>query len=259
VSTTLEQAKELYRKGDLPGALAAYERAAELVPDDPEPLFAAGVIKDKLGEPEAAVERFEKALARKPSFGKAYVNLAAVHAEQGRFFESRRTIEAGLEKGDRSVHKALEELLGQLVAGMCREARDARARAEAALRAGPGAKLGPAMQANFSKLLSALAALAGEKSLAAELIKDDTGEPTFLWQGEKRKFSAQLGPAGSILMIDAEAGAIVTQLVLEPDAGWATAKFSGGEPGGAQPPPPPAEPEPSSGGGGGGNPGSNAD
>ncbi|MCC6998116.1 MAG: tetratricopeptide repeat protein [Deltaproteobacteria bacterium] len=233
MSTTLEQAKELYRKGDLKAALEAYERAAELIPDDPEPCFAMGVIKDKQGEPEAAVAQFEAALKRRPSFGKAYVNLAAVHAEQGRFFEARRTVEKGLELGERTVHKALEELLGQLVAGMCHEAREARARAEAALRAGPGAKAGPAMQANFSRLLSALSALAGEQSQAAELIADETGEPTFLWQGEKRKFSAQLGPAGSILMVDAEAGAIVTQLVLEPDAKWATAKFSGGEPGAA--------------------------
>ncbi len=57
VRQSLEQydlGRERAAAGDLPGALAAFEAAAELTPDDPDPLLWVGVLRQTMGDEEGA-------------------------------------------------------------------------------------------------------------------------------------------------------------------------------------------------------------
>jgi Flp pilus assembly protein TadD len=52
---------------DLHGAMAAYQRAAELVPDHPRALYGLGIVFDRLGRPDDAARmyRLSRAVGRR--------------------------------------------------------------------------------------------------------------------------------------------------------------------------------------------------
>jgi Flp pilus assembly protein TadD len=45
---------------DLYGAMAAYQRAAELMPDHPRALYGLGIVYDRLGRPDDAARMYRK-------------------------------------------------------------------------------------------------------------------------------------------------------------------------------------------------------
>jgi len=78
-------------------ALPALEKAAKLLPKDPETHFNLGITLKSLGQLEAAAESYRAALKLKPDFAGAYNNLAFVLQEMGQFEEAilacRRALE----------------------------------------------------------------------------------------------------------------------------------------------------------------------
>jgi len=66
-------------------AIAQFERAAKLDPDQVPPYLAAGACWRKLGEPAKALDAFEHALAIEPRSRKIHLELADTHYGMGHF------------------------------------------------------------------------------------------------------------------------------------------------------------------------------
>jgi superkiller protein 3 len=74
-------------------ALAAYGRAAELLPDDPEPLYRRGhLLVHTLGRPVEAIDDFRQALDRDPDYAPARRELGAIYLEAGSCDAAARTL-----------------------------------------------------------------------------------------------------------------------------------------------------------------------
>jgi tetratricopeptide (TPR) repeat protein len=69
---------------NLDEAWASYDRALEIKPDNPETLFAAGMVAKEQGKFDTAAELFARAAVRKPGFGEALTQLGVVYEFQGR-------------------------------------------------------------------------------------------------------------------------------------------------------------------------------
>lgn len=76
-------------RGDLEGAVDAYERAQALGPD-PTVGFNLGVALDGLGRPREAVEAYRAALALDPAHRDAHYNLSLLHERLGERSEALR-------------------------------------------------------------------------------------------------------------------------------------------------------------------------
>jgi len=74
--------------GHLEDARQAYDRALAIKPENPEALFAAGMIAKDQKLYDSAAELFARAAVRKPDFGEALTQLGVVYAFQGRYEES---------------------------------------------------------------------------------------------------------------------------------------------------------------------------
>jgi len=72
----------------LEDALASFNRALEIKPENPETLFSAGMVAKDLGELAAATEFFAMAAVRDPAFAAAFTQLGVVYALEGRHEEA---------------------------------------------------------------------------------------------------------------------------------------------------------------------------
>lgn len=79
--TYREAGYERQQQGDLDGALAAYQKAAELDPSYPVPHNDVGIMYEQRGDVERAKQAYERALAIDPNYLDAHAN-AALLAEQ---------------------------------------------------------------------------------------------------------------------------------------------------------------------------------
>lgn len=86
----------LKMKGDLAGALAQYEAAARIDPNQPMTYFNLGVVHRAKGYLEPALRAYEYAIALDPNYGAAYQNLAVVLFKLGRLPESKRAFEKAI-------------------------------------------------------------------------------------------------------------------------------------------------------------------
>ena len=73
----------MQQRGDLEGALVAYQKAAVLDPSYPTPQNDAGVLLEQLGRFEEAKRAYEQALAIDPKYLKAHANLAMLYERLG--------------------------------------------------------------------------------------------------------------------------------------------------------------------------------
>jgi len=165
----LKLAADLYRaKGDLPKAIAYYERLRRIAPDDPRPVFLLGKAYYETGRLDAAERMFTDGAHYPGMLGDAYSNLGAIAVRRGHVSEAlwflsraaqRRATKAGvhynyalaLRAADRH-EEALAELdaaakidpndaevrfVGGVVALRLGRAADAEARFQEALRLDP--------------------------------------------------------------------------------------------------------------------------
>jgi Flp pilus assembly protein TadD len=70
--------------GDLPNALGVYRRAAELAPQDPTPLIAAGDVQLQMGDINEAIVSYDAALVRPGDTQGAQVGLARAFLKTGK-------------------------------------------------------------------------------------------------------------------------------------------------------------------------------
>ena len=82
-----------YRRGDNKSALEGFERAAAIEPDSAIALLGVGVIRVANRDHEAAIAAFERAIAAEPDMKQAYVLLSRSYRAVGRSEDSRRILE----------------------------------------------------------------------------------------------------------------------------------------------------------------------
>jgi tetratricopeptide (TPR) repeat protein len=86
----------LQRIGDAPGAIAAFRRVIELVPDHEKAHYDLGNLLDETGRSEEAVVCFQTTLEFSPWFYEAYNGMALAQANLGRYEEAIRNYREAL-------------------------------------------------------------------------------------------------------------------------------------------------------------------
>ncbi|MBE0418289.1 MAG: tetratricopeptide repeat protein [Coriobacteriia bacterium] len=104
-------AKALGASGQYGKALNQLEIAAELRPDDPEPLMLMGVVYRMSGSPEKAIEAHERAVDLTEGMGdvylEAYFELGELFMEAERYEDAANAFEQALAQGPELVYVAL--------------------------------------------------------------------------------------------------------------------------------------------------------
>ncbi|HLV61331.1 MAG TPA: tetratricopeptide repeat protein [Fredinandcohnia sp.] len=90
---------ELGRKGDLGGALRAFDEALAADPNNLKALYNSGLALLGLGRGEAAAERFERFLALRPEDAKGHFHLARARLREHRREEAVRALQRAVELG----------------------------------------------------------------------------------------------------------------------------------------------------------------
>lgn len=86
----------LMLKGDLDEAMAQYEAAARIAPDQPMTYFNMGVVHRTKGQLEPALRAYEYTLVLDPNYAEAHQNLAVVLFKLGKLPESKRAFEKAI-------------------------------------------------------------------------------------------------------------------------------------------------------------------
>lgn len=112
----LQQGVALHRLGRLDDAEQLYQKAVELLPDDPVATHLLGLVALNRGQLPLAADLIRRALSRSPNFADAHLNLGNVLQAQGRLEEAaacyRRAI--ALRPGQAMAHSNLCRVLNEL-------------------------------------------------------------------------------------------------------------------------------------------------
>lgn len=87
----------LQLKAEPQQALMSFERALDLLPDDPQTLELVAKAAQKLGQADRAQELVIKALGIEPDFAPAHHRLATIYFEKGKFANALKHIDQALE------------------------------------------------------------------------------------------------------------------------------------------------------------------
>jgi len=87
----LDAGRELYARGDYPGAIARYDQVLASDPGNLTALFQRGLAKVELGSFSSAAADFEAVLAQRPRNPETLINLGAALMGEGLLNESART------------------------------------------------------------------------------------------------------------------------------------------------------------------------
>ncbi len=104
--------------GDFEGGRSAYEAAARLAPQAPEPLVGLGEIALADGEPELAIEYLERAIALDPDYRCARYVLGLAYRAAGRQEEAQRELALGASGRKRALRDPASKELGRLSSGV---------------------------------------------------------------------------------------------------------------------------------------------
>lgn len=94
-----------FQKGNLPGALEAFQNALELDAHDPELWTNIGAVQMNLGNFEVAIDALRKALGLNKRATKAWKNLGVIFRKLRRFGEMLYCWEKAVEYGDENASK----------------------------------------------------------------------------------------------------------------------------------------------------------
>src|SRR5512136_1476963 len=75
IAAELERGENLFRSGDLAGALQAFDGAAKMDAKDPRPVYLRGVVLEKKRDSAGAEKAYRDAITRDGSFAPAHNNL----------------------------------------------------------------------------------------------------------------------------------------------------------------------------------------
>jgi tetratricopeptide (TPR) repeat protein len=96
IDSVIQRGQDAYGRRDYVGALTAFREVLEERPEFADVHHLAGLCLSFLGQPEAALEEFERALTLNEAYIEAHVNRAITLAELGRYDEARAAFdEAG--------------------------------------------------------------------------------------------------------------------------------------------------------------------
>ncbi|CCE24648.1 tetratricopeptide repeat protein [Methylotuvimicrobium alcaliphilum] len=157
----LEQGKQLFKAGDYEQALAAFEQALELKPDQVEALFESAETSVKLGNVQQAADLYRQVVNADPKHLKARVKLGQIYLLAGQVQEAETLMKQALAI-DAESPDALVLQAGILAAQNSSDA--AIVKAEAALAKRPGDV--PAVL-----LLASLKAKSGKLDQAIEFVR----------------------------------------------------------------------------------------
>lgn len=115
VRTPLHLGKRLFDRGDYRGALAEYNRAQSIWPDDADVWNNRGLAHEGLGERREARLCYERAIASVPVHAKARANLAGIFYREGKADSARYQLEEAIrgEPGNADFYNNLGALIMQ--------------------------------------------------------------------------------------------------------------------------------------------------
>lgn len=118
-------------EGRIDDAIAEYERAAEVAPEDPLVHYNLGLALTRAGRRADAIERFLTAVELDPGYRDAHYNLAVALVEAERFGEAAEHFERAwaIDPLDRTARQAADEARLAEAAALLREGRAPAARA----------------------------------------------------------------------------------------------------------------------------------
>jgi tetratricopeptide (TPR) repeat protein len=93
-----DEGVRLERAGDLTGAAAAFDRAAEADPALAWASYDAGVLRERLGDADGARAAYVRALDADPALGAAAQNLVRLELRRGRAEDAEKELRARLER-----------------------------------------------------------------------------------------------------------------------------------------------------------------
>ncbi|WOB67031.1 tetratricopeptide repeat protein [Microcystis aeruginosa] len=92
-----QQGNQKYMNGDFLGAIASYDRALEIKPDDHQAWYKRGVALTDLARFEEAIASYDRALEIKPDYHQAWYNRGIALRNLGRFEEAIASYDRALE------------------------------------------------------------------------------------------------------------------------------------------------------------------
>lgn len=123
--TYVSSARRREQQQDLEGASADYARALEVSPDFPDIRFMHGKVLEELGQGEAAIEEYRRAIASNPFYLDARVALAFCLLASDRRSEASAAFSEALELRLDKIRAPAEQGLEHLAAGRGEAAADA--------------------------------------------------------------------------------------------------------------------------------------
>ena len=102
----IEKAAKAMGRHDLPGAVAAYEQALSIDPNDASTYYNLAVVLVQLGRRSEAIEAYGRAISIDPEHRDSHFNLGVVLSKEGRFAEASKHFEKAylIDPDDREAH-----------------------------------------------------------------------------------------------------------------------------------------------------------
>ena len=91
------QAQELHEKGDLPGAIALYDKAIKIMPEFPEAEYQRANALLTIGKSDDAEKGFRRAVELRPDWSLALTSLGSILVQKDKYAEAETTLSKAIE------------------------------------------------------------------------------------------------------------------------------------------------------------------
>jgi tetratricopeptide (TPR) repeat protein len=183
VETLMERARAAFDRGDYMAALADARQLVEEHPHFPDVRHLMGLCLSLLGQPEAALQQFDLALAENDAYIDAYLSRAITLNELGRLDEAAESLQRAAECESRDGGRYSASVSARLAnahAAVAELYMAAGAPAEAAQEFRRALEIRPSFSDIRNRLAEALMQLGVWDSAQEELEKTLEGHPRFL-------------------------------------------------------------------------------
>jgi tetratricopeptide (TPR) repeat protein len=164
-----ELARLYYQQRRLNDAVSAYERALEILPNDPRTYLSLGAMYLEMGEAARSLELFEKANQLAPT-GRAFLNIGTAYYRMGRFADAAEAYTRAAKFDDAAKSPVLHGNIGDTYLRLNRPADAKRAFATARILALDGLRVND----RDSRNLSRIAAFEAKLGMPAEAVAHAT-------------------------------------------------------------------------------------